>query len=65
MSRLLKYVRPKKSGLDLVVTSLNLERRQLEHVRAMGVNLSKLVREYLDELIAESEARKTGRHQDK
>lgn len=40
--------------VEQVVTSLNIEKRQLEFLKARNLNLSKLVRDFLDQLILES-----------
>lgn len=53
MKKLDKFV--KRKGDELHVTSLNLEAKHLAFLREKNINLSSLVRDYLDRLIQESE----------
>jgi hypothetical protein len=52
MKKLDKFV--KRKGDELHVTSLNLEAKHLAFLRTKNINLSALVREYLDRLIVEA-----------
>ncbi len=52
MSDLAKYVKPKKSG---TITSINLTAKQMSFLKKFNLNLSMLVREWLDKLIKENE----------
>jgi hypothetical protein len=46
---------PQGDKVEMKVTSLNIELRQLEFLRRHNLNLSLLIREYLDNLIQDSE----------
>jgi hypothetical protein len=37
--------------LDVAVTSVTLEKKHVEFIRKLNLNLSKLIRHYIDELI--------------
>ncbi len=56
MSKLDKYIKNKQGEKVLMkTTSLNLEERHLEFLRAKDLNLSKMIRDFLDELMLETE----------
>ncbi len=51
MKYLKDYIKANPEKLDAVTTSLTLEKRHLEFLRRLNLNLSKLVRDYIDQLI--------------
>ncbi len=55
MSNLDKYIKPKKSG---TTTSINLTQKQKDFLEKFNLNLSMLVREWLDQFIKENERTK-------
>lgn len=46
---------PAPQKLDVWTTSLNLEQKHREFIERQNLNLSKLVRKFLDDLIRDSE----------
>lgn len=59
MKNLKPYIKDNPEKLDVAVTSLTLEKRHMEFVRKLNLNLSKLVRDYIDQLIMESKNEKS------
>ena len=55
MADLKRYVKTgtATTKVDLVTTSLNLERRHVQFIKSLNLNLSRLIRDYIDTLIAE------------
>ena len=50
--KLARYIKSKNgTKTELATTSLNLERRQLDFIRSRDLNLSLMIRDYIDELI--------------
>lgn len=51
-NKLDRYIKTKNlDKTELVVTSLNLEKRQKEFLNRKNLNLSKIVRDHIDELM--------------
>jgi hypothetical protein len=51
MKKLKDYIKPNAEKLNCVTTSIQLEREQLNFVRKLNINLSKLVRDVLKDLM--------------
>tara|TARA_R110000868_G_scaffold324717_1_gene585523 strand:+ start:1039 stop:1218 length:180 start_codon:yes stop_codon:yes gene_type:complete len=58
MKNLKAYIKDNPEKLDAVTTSLTLEKRHLAFLRKLNINLSKLVRDYIDLLIGENKNEK-------
>lgn len=56
MTKLNKYI--KREPMDLVVTSVNLERKHIDFIKVNKINLSELIRDTIKELIDKTEASK-------
>lgn len=56
MNKLDKFIKDKSRSERLVVTSVNLERKQIEFIRRKRVNLSALIRSVIDALIRDDES---------
>lgn len=55
MIKLYKFTKDRTRSERLVVTSVNLERKQIDFIRKKRVNLSALVRSVIDSLIVDEE----------
>lgn len=58
MSALKKYVKDRPEKLDAVTTSVTLEKKHMEFLRRFNLNLSRMVRDYLDKLERENKDEK-------
>lgn len=54
MRPLKSYVKTNPEKLDAVTTSVTLEKRHLEFIRRLNLNLSRMVRDYIDQIIKET-----------
>ncbi len=59
-NRLKKYVKANSTITDAVATSITLDKFQAEFVKRNNLNLSQMVRDYLTQLIIETEGNKNG-----
>jgi hypothetical protein len=62
--RIRKYVKTGATLVDAVATSVTLDKRQAEFVRRNNLNLSAMVRDFLDQLIDQTEGEANGSQQD-
>ena len=53
MKNLKNYIKDNKEKLDIETTSITLEKKHMIFVRKLNLNLSKLVRDYINDLINE------------
>ena len=58
MTKLIKYI--KAEPKDLVVTSVNLERKQHEFIKVNRINLSELIRDTIQKMLDEVEENNNG-----
>jgi hypothetical protein len=58
MKNLKDYIKDNAEKIDSVTTSIQLTRDQLEFCKKLNLNLSKLVRDYLDQIIEENKNEK-------
>lgn len=54
MTKLNKYIKT-PTRENVVITSVNIEKRHHEFIKKLNLNMSQLIRDYIDQLIKENE----------